>query len=54
MLSRVEAEVETLPFHDRLEARRLLLEFKENLNHKALVEVLKILKAMALSLEEMS
>ncbi|RLI02560.1 hypothetical protein DRO30_02450 [Candidatus Bathyarchaeota archaeon] len=43
MLGRVEAEVETLPFHDRVEAKKLLIKFKEDSDYKALIGVLKIL-----------
>ena len=43
MLGRVEAEVETLPFHDRMEAKKLLIKFREDSDYKALIGVLKIL-----------
>ncbi len=52
MFSRVKAEVETLPFHDRVYAEKLLRELKVKFDLGVLARLLKLLERYGFRLNE--
>ncbi|RLG89629.1 MAG: hypothetical protein DRO36_07470 [Candidatus Hecatellales archaeon] len=52
MISRVEAEIETLPSHDRVRAKKLIYEAKREVNVKTLAELLLLLSRYGFRLKK--
>lgn len=52
MISKVEVVIETLPFHDRLKAKKLLYELKNEFNVRVLAELLQLLSRYGFKLQE--